>query len=628
MNRGTLLLLPILCGTVASMPSRPVLFPRPLSNRLASYTISVTLDPAQKSLSGNETLVWRNGSAETVSELQLHLYLNAFRNAYSTFLREGGGRRSLQGNWGWTEIRSLTTAEGVDLTRRMEFIHPDDDNADDRTVVRVPLPRPLAPGKSLTLTCSFTAQLPAVVERTGYVGDFFMVGQWFPKIGVYETGRGWNCHQFHANTEFFADFGVYDVTITLPDRFIVGATGVRYAERKNADGTTTHSYYAEDVHDFAWTASPHFSEITDQWRHVSLRLLVQPEHRTQASRYLSSCIAAMEFFDRHVGPYPYPAFTLVDPPFNAIDAGGMEYPTLITLQTSWGIPASLRLPEQVTIHEFGHQYWQGMSASNEFEEAWLDEGINQYFEARIMSEVYGVKSSLVDWCGFSVGDLELIRSAYTHMGNPRIAPPATPAWQFPCGTYGTLTYDKTATALLTLERMIGTAAMDSAISGFFRRWRFHHPSGRDFVAAFDPSLAAFFDQTILGTAVCDFELSAIRNVPVAPPTGTPDSALYTASVVVSRRGDMILPVEVLVKFADGRERRELWDGRATHTEFSYRSRSPILLARVDPDTKILLDVNLTNNSRTVDPPSAPVWKYALKILFWFQNMISAAGLIG
>jgi hypothetical protein len=645
MNRYTALFLPaFLCGIAAPALSRPVLFPQPLSDRIANYTIAVTLDPAQRKLSGHETLVWRNRAPESVSELRFHLYLNAFRNNHSTFMRGGGGRREPGGNWGWSEIHSLTTAQGEDLTQKMEFLHPDDDNDDDRTVFRVPLSHPLLPGQTITLTCSFTAQLPAVIARTGYAGEFFMVGQWFPKIGVYEAGRGWNCHQFHPNTEFFADFGVYDVAITLPDRFIVGATGVRHAEKKNGDGTTTLSYHAEDVHDFAWTASPRFAEVADTWRHVSLRLLIQPEHLSQARRYLSSCIAALEFFDRHVGPYPYPVFTIVDPPLDALDAGGMEYPTLITVLTSWGLPEALRFPEQVTIHEFGHQYWQGMSASNEFEEAWLDEGLNQYFEARIMSATYGEKLSLLEVPGFRVGDAEFTRGSYTQMGNPRITAPATPAWKFPRGTYSILTYNKTATALLTLERMIGTAAMDSAITTFFRRWRFRHPSGRDFVAAFDPSLNVFFDQTIFGTALCDFELSAIRNIPIAPlagitdsagqrirrrsPPDEPDSMLYAATVLVSRRGDMILPVDVLIGFADGREVRERWDGQTTSIEFAYQSRSPIRWARVDPEQKVLLDVNLINNSRTVNPPAAPVWKYAVKILFWLQNLISTVGLIG
>ena len=171
-----------------------------------------------------------------VSELWLHLYLNAFRNNESTFMRESGGQlrsdRMPDGGWGWTDVTSIRRADGVDLLPSLRYEHPDDDNARDRTVVRVTLPEPVAPGGAVALDVAWKATLPRVFARTGYAGDYFLVGQWFPKLGVYEPaglrGRaqgGWNCHQFHANSEFYADFGHYRVAITLPERFVVGATG-------------------------------------------------------------------------------------------------------------------------------------------------------------------------------------------------------------------------------------------------------------------------------------------------------------------------------------------------------------------------------------------------------------------
>jgi hypothetical protein len=627
-NRTFVLLSALFCVATTQAQSPPIIFPRPLSERIANYTISVSLDPVRKQLTGHETLVWRNTSNENVSELQFHLYLNAFKNSRSTFMRESGAPGGEQDGWGWIDVDSLATAEGEVLTRQIEFLHPDDRNADDRTVFRVPLAHPVRPERTITLTCDFTAQLPPLIARSGYAGEFLLVGQWFPKIGVYQNAKGWNCHQYHSSTEFFADFGVYDVSITIPDRFVVGATGVKFAERNNPDSTKTLSFHAEDVHDFAWTASPQFVEVNDTWQHVALRLLLQPDHLSQAHRYIGSCVAALEFFDRHVGPYPHPVLTVVDVPVSGLEAGGMEYPTFFTVSTFWGLPAGFLFPELVTVHEFGHQYWQGMSANNEFEEAWMDEGINQYFEIRVMNSTYGEKLSFLNLPGLSIGDGELTRAGYTHMSNPRIAPPGTPAWMFPRGTYGVLTYSKTAVTLLTLERMIGTTAMDSVLSAFFHRWRFRHPTGRDFLQAFGPSFRQFFDQTIFGTAVCDFEVSAIRNIPAASMRRAGDTTGYHATVLISRQGDMKLPVDVLIEFADGRQVHEQWDGQATSVEFTYETSFPVRWARVDPDQKVLLDVNLINNSRTVEPSSTPVWKYAVKVFFWFQNLLSLAGFIG
>jgi hypothetical protein len=654
-------------GTSSLLPAQPILFSEPLSPRIASYDISVTLDSDAKTLTGHETLTWKNTSPDIIRELRFHLYLNAFKNTGSTFIRESAGQvRGAQiprEGWGWIDVTSMHTGEGENLTPGIEFVHPDDDNAEDQTVIRVPLPHSVAPGQSVVLNIEFLAHLPRVFARTGYAENFFMVGQWFPKIGVYEakgqryaTTGAWNCHQFHANSEFFADFGVYNVDITLPTQFVVGATGVQFADKNNGNGTKTVSFHAEDVHDFAWTASPNYADLKETWRHVTIRVLTQPQRQYQADRYFKSVKAALEYFDAHVGPYPYSTLTIVDPPYGGLAAGGMEYPTLITALSLWGLPEGFYFTEQAIVHEFGHQYWYGMSASNEFEEAWLDEGVNQYYECRIMDAVYGKQTSTLDLLGLRVGDGESMRTDYAGMSNPLVAPPATPAWKFPAGSYGVLTYEKTATLLATLERIIGSTAMDSVMKTFFRRWRFKHPSGKDFVATFNTivprmlgsrfgsSLDWYFDQTLFGVGTCDYQLSSIRIQPVSrlrglidsagqktsasATVGPSDSIMYKSTVAVTRVGELRLPVDVLVRFKNGKEVREFWDGRGSYKEFVYQSTSPVAWAKVDPDQKILLDRDLNNNSRTTDPPTLPVWKYTAKVLFWFQNLIQTLGIIG
>ncbi len=384
---GPLVVLLISIALHSSVEAQTI-FKQPLSPRIVTYHISVALDPVQKMLNGKETLTWRNTSTDRVGELRFHLYFNAFKNSESTFMRESGGVNRgfelAEGGWGWIDVTSMKTAEGEDLTGRIEFIHPDDDNASDQSVIRVPLSKPVLPGQTIQLAVAFAAKLPRVFARTGYYQNFYMVGQWFPKIGVYEaagqrfaTKGQWNCHQFHANTEFYADYGVYDVTMNVPKEYIVGATGLLAGEMENGDGTKSVTYHAEDVHDFAWTASASYLDLTEQWQHVKIRVLMQPQRAHQAERYFQSAKAALEYFDKHVGRYPYPNLTIIDPAYGASGAGGMEYPTFITAESMWGIGTFLKLAEIVTVHEFGHQYWYGMVGNNEFEEAWMDEGINR-----------------------------------------------------------------------------------------------------------------------------------------------------------------------------------------------------------------------------------------------------------
>jgi len=618
------------------------LFPQPLSPRIAKYQIEVRLNPDTKRLDGKETLVWRNTSPDVIRELPFHLYLNAFKNSQSTFMRESGGQ--LRGvsigeanseTFGWTDIRSIRVRDGENLTGKGQFIQPDDNNRDDRTVMRFPLAKPIQPGETITLDLTFRAKLPKIFARTGYDRDFFLVGQWFPKIGVYEAAgtryRGskptqhgqWNCHQFHANSEFFADYGVYDVTITTPNKYVIGATGLLQNETPNRNGTRTGHWHAEDVVDFAWTASPYFKVVDSQWRQVKIRTLMQPEHQGQAGRHIEAAKAALAYFDKNLGRYPFPNLTIVDPPFSALGAGGMEYPTFITVGTSWGMPAGLRMPEQTTIHEFGHQYFMQLLATNEFEEAWMDEGFNQYYEGRIMDATYGAKSSTVDLFGFRMGDLETSRDQYVHLDNPAISPAVGNVWDLPDAYYGTLTYLKTATWLRTLEGLVGRPVMDEIMQTYFSRWRFKHPHAEDFIAIvnevvgkrlgnrFGPSMQPFFDQVLYGTAICDYELHSVRNAK--------RGKLYETTVTVYRRGDAQLPIEVLVHFEDGKQQRLAWDGKAPVRTFTLTHPARAEWARADPQQKLYLDVNFNNNSYTLSPSTAPAAKYAAKLTFWVQN---------
>ena len=227
-----------------------------------------------------------------------------------------------------------------------------------------------------------------------------MIGQWFPKVGVWWK-NAWNCHQFHADSEFFADFGTFDVNLTVPQNEILGAGGDLVSSVNNSDGTKSAKFHSEDVHDFSWTASPDYTVIEDSWTGsagpVKLHLLMSPGHMASAPRYMQALKGTLAWYDKNIGPYPYDRVTTVDPPHGAFNAGGMEYPTLITAGTNWYMPKGVLAPEDVVNHEFGHQYWYGMVATNEFEEAWLDEGINSYVEAKSMAAIYGQNTSIVNF---------------------------------------------------------------------------------------------------------------------------------------------------------------------------------------------------------------------------------------
>ncbi len=639
-----------LCLTAATRASSESFPPA-----VASYQITCRLDPDKKTVEATEVLTWKNTTTHPAPTLRLHLYLNAFRNTLSTYWRESGGKgrrgEPLPASWGSIEIERMTGSDGADLLPAMRFIAPDDENPNDRTVAEVILPKPVAPGETISLAMDFLSRLPRVAVRTGYKGDFFMVAQWFPKIGVLEE-KGWNCHQFHARSEFFSDFGTYDVSIDVPAAYRgkVGATGRKVDERETSAGRILYRFRQEGVHDFAWTADPGYLVLEDEFREaglsdVRLLLYLQPEHASQADRYFRAARAALSGFGRVLGAYPYSTLSIVDPPWSSHGAGGMEYPTLITSGTSWSAPRSVQRPEAVTVHEAGHQFFYGLIASNEFEEAWLDEGFNTYMTDRVLKATYGPNHVALDVFGlrFPLGidihyPLDVNRS-YFEVADWDVL--ASESWKFrDRRSYSGQVYSKTALTLATLERLLGTSAMDRALRLYADRWRFRHPTTKDFLAAVNDATGGdwgwFFQRAFYSSGIVDYAVAEAETWRSKPPRGlfekdgklvdAPPPALakargYDTLVTVVRRGDVAMPVEVLLRFDGGHLYRSPWDGEARWKRFRVENGPRLIEAAVDPEEKILLDADRTNNGRRTAPDPRAATRWTARTVFWLQNLI-------
>jgi len=639
-----------LLGLVGALPlcaQMPPLLPSQkasLSDRVVAYQIEANYHPKDHSLDAQETLTWTNYTGQPQERLPFHLYLNAFQPK-STFIREAfeEGNRDMPVGAEWEDkefgvdvIKSFEVVGMGDLTGKLRFIHPDDNNADDQTVVEVQLPRAVAPKEKVTFKITFHDQFPEVVARSGYKRDFVLAGQWFPKIGVWWK-NAWNCHQYHASTEFFADFGTFDVKLTLPSNFNVGATGVQTGETANADGTKTLVFRAEDVHDFAWTADPTTRIVEDTVTissgTVKLRLLMQPGHMASAPRYLDALKGTMKKFDEWIGPYPYSQVTVVDPPHGGLAAAGMEYPTFITAGTAWWVLQGMKDPESVVEHEFGHQYWYAMVATNEFEEAWLDEGINQYTECKIMDALYGRDLDVLNTRVATESERGADRIAY--IGAAELDPMTRRAWQYlNLRSYGGITYGKTALVLLTLEHIIGEQKVREAQHVYFERYRFKHPTADDFMNTVNEvagqNLDWYWNQAARGTQVLDYRILSANNDRAdwadknAPKKEKKGETEYVSNVVVHRRGDFILPVTLEVKFDNGETLREQWDGQDRWHRFTWRKKAQLISAEIDPEHAILLDRDRFNNSWLRDPDRHAAGKiagYWMLLTQWFAQLL-------
>jgi len=635
------------------------------SPRTANYDIDVTLDPSTRSLTGTELITWHNQGAIAAYSIRLHLYWNAFRNTNSTWLKQ----RHLAGDdpfahadaddFGYSDVTKITIvnadgSDGLDLTKELRFISPDDQNTDDRTLAAATLVNAIQPGQTLRLRVNWKGRFPKNFDRTGVVGNYFFVSQWFPKLGVFDAG--WTAHQFFANSEFFADFGSYDVRMTVPKGWTVGATGVEQSRADNpstapgAGGpTTTHRYTQDDVHDFAWTTSPDFIEKRQQFEMpgrapVQMRLLIQPEHEYLADRHFAGAAAALKYYGEWYGAYPYPTLTIVDPAWQS-DSGGMEYPTIFTAGTRWLSPRYSNDPEYVVLHEAGHQFWYGLVANNEVEFAWLDEGINEYSDSRVQWEVFQPNYLLERFFGgfipWQYRDIELQRATDTNwMNTYRRAPDrdsiSTPTAALWPGTHQNMSYHKAALMLHTLERIYTWEVMQKVMSIYFARWKFKHPQPSDFFDVLNDVTGKdhkwFIDQVYTSSNRFDYAIDGFTSEPIGArglmesPEGlkfqeTKVDGQFRTTVVARRLEAGQFPVDVLVTFTNGEQAREAWDGRGRWQVFTFDRPVKAVSVQIDPERKLLLDTNYTNNSKTMEPAAErAATKWSLRWMVWLQDL--------
>ncbi|MCA6215525.1 M1 family metallopeptidase [Ideonella sp. B7] len=657
-----------------------------LSDRVVRYQIEARLDPDRHTVEGRQQLTWRNRSDRPVQSVYLHLYLNAFEGEGSTFMteqRQGFSFRSGMavgdGDWGYTTLRQVTQG-GQAVPWR--FVQPDGGPVTDHTVVRLDLPQAVGPGASTTLAIDFFDQLPRVLARTGYFGSFHLVGQWFPKIAVLELPgeRGakevrWNAHEFHLNSEFYADYGLYDVKINVPQDMTVGAVGELQGAPVVQGGRKTYHFMQGDVHDFAWTADRRYAKpLTAQWTGpgsppVTVTVLYPPEYQANAQPVLQATLDSLTYFSRTLGPYPYRTVTAVIPPYNAEEAGGMEYPTFFTAEgyahAEPGTWNAYNL-DFVTIHEFGHGYFYGLLGSNEFEEPMLDEGLNEYWDLRMIRD-RGQPIALTTQRLRRLGWAPLI-SAFDMERLMTLAIGATDAlgensWdRYSSAGYGSV-YGRTATALRDLEATLGRATVEKAFRVYYERWKYRHPAIGDLQAVLaevsgrPEVVKRLFEQQVYAVRAVDDRVESLRSEELLPAAGWQqvqgrwqlrsredvDQAVAAQrqawrrahpgaksglgpfpwqTTVMLRRQGAAVPQTVRVHFADGHVEQLTWDGAQPWQRFRWVWAARAVSVEIDPEGRNRLDNRLLDNSRRLEADGQASRRWAHEIAVLAQTLFA------
>ncbi len=534
------------------------------------YEMDVYLDVKTHLLKGKQIAIYQNNSPDTLFEVYYHLYLNAFKPGSSMQIRGDVIRNRLgdrirtmkPDEYGWTFVKSLK-ADGEDI--KLEIFD---------TILKAKLKKSLLPSQSVKLEMEFESQIPKQTRRNGrdnFEGIDYSMAQWYPKICEYDF-EGWHVDQY-IEREFYGVWGNFDVKITLPSDYLVGATGViqnsdevlcgyelgavdtvifpsQWKEQSKGKLKTWH-FKAENVHDFAWVADrDYIHEIT--WLAlgndtVVIHLLYQPDVYMlwrEAGKFTREII---RLYSKWFYKYPYKSFTVAQ-----AGDGGMEYPMLIMITGKRGRTSMIG----ILAHEIGHNWFYGLIGNNESKEAWIDEGGASFVTPRVFKEFLGEK-----WNDFSGIDKLLRPESDIYTGYKNYIRFSNLEYEEPVLlhsdsflesiTYTNAVYGKGASVFEMLEYVVVDSVFDKIMKEFFNQWALKHPTTKDFERAAEKisgmELDWFFDQWLKTTRKCDYAIEKFEG----KWTIKDGKKKYTAKVRLRNKGQIVMPIDLYFYFIDG-----------------------------------------------------------------------------
>jgi hypothetical protein len=533
----------------------------------SEYRLSGELNPVSKRLNGRGTVTYHNRSPDTLATLYVHLLGNLFSPR---------SRHNTNVPWAVEGVElSRVAAQGKDLSRT-ESDAPGAGYSVDGTIMQLRLAKPLAPGASAELAFDWRLRIPPDgAPRGGQDGEVWFLSYWYPQMAVYDDVNGWQIDQYLGNAEFYMGYGNYDVSLTVPEGWLVTGTGKLLnpeevlSEQTRArldsaaqassvvhvvgeddrspgkstatgkEGKLTWHFQAENVRDFAWgtsskylwDAAPALAGDADADGTADTALVqafYRPEMRTshwdESVRYGKH---ALEFFSNYLWPYPYPHMSAVDGPNSC---GGMEYPMMTCIGGQWD---TLNMYEVVN-HEVGHMWFPMMVGSDEKRHAWMDEGITQFIQSQGMADFFkGYDDEAQNRAPYlsvaeSGSEVELMRHGDRY-----------PSYT----TYASATYYKMATVMVALRGVLGKETFSRALKEYGRRWEFKHPTPYDLFATFEDvsgqDLSWFWRTWFFETWKLDQGIDTVS------------TAGDSLEVVVSNRGRAPMPIHLVVTRTTG-----------------------------------------------------------------------------
>jgi hypothetical protein len=631
------------------------------------YKISVSLDPETARLAGAETINYHNNSPDTLAEIYFHLFYNAFKpDSYLDRYYQSQNEYYFSGispkSFGYVDI-DLIRMNGLEIKNYQI----------DNTILKVPLNQRLLPGDSTYIYLEFTSQIPEEGGRTARKGKHFDVGQWFPKPALYDK-NGWHANQYLENSEFFSDFGNYDVEISLPSDFIVAHSGKLLNESeifggkmpvpdgdsiivdalkyivKDSIGTSrenlltasplagdsiniqslalndtsvvkpgirqdslsqsiaklrTWKIKADSIHDFAFCADPDFIVDICRYKDIIIKsYYAKSSKKDWQYNGADYSRKAIKYFSERFLSYPYEEFSTV----RSLIYGAMEYPQLIMISDKYFADKHSRDSEATIAHEVAHNWFYGILAFDETEEAFLDEGLTSFATSSYLEHYYGryannltfsrrwQKILIPNGNNRNSNQRDYLQKAISQTEDPM----AISANLFKdSGRYSNASYDKASSVYFMLQYMLGDGGFERFLHILFERWAFKHPYLSDIEniaeEVYGGDLRYFFKQWFTTTWTLDYSIDSFKTKRIS----TAESIIFETNVRIRNLGRCISPLDLVCYHYDSSQDTILipvshWSDGQTYFDTTLSSISRPRRIALNPDLR-LADINRLNN---------------------------------
>ena len=511
-----------------------------------NYKIDVKLNDKVHEFSAYETVEYINNSPDELEFIYFHLWPNAYSNNETALAKQ-----KLESRWSRLfkdeELRGYIDSLDFKVNNEKVNWEYDKEHID---ICKIILDKPLKPGEKIIISTPFHVKIPkGVTSRLGHIGESYQISQWYPKPAVYDK-YGWHQMPYLNFGEFYSEFGSFDVSITLPKNYIVGATGdlqnpkeiewlTKLAEQtakidsfdrtdnsfpESSEEFKTIRYKQNKIHDFAWFADKRFNVLKGErkmpasGRKVTTWAMFLNNQAYLWKNSLEYIGDALHYYSLYAGDYPYNNCTAVHSALTA--GGGMEYPNITVV----GNAQTGRYLEMVIIHEVGHNWFYGILGFNEREHPWLDEGINTFCEARYMSDKYGEQDGAYNLLGmdklskfFEIDELRYNRFGeifYLRAARCNIDQQASlHSTIYTEWNYGDIIYRKVPEVLEYLMAYLGEEKFNEILKSFYEEWKYKHPYPVDVRKAFEEGtgedLNWLFDDLMQTTKKQDYKFTGV-----------------------------------------------------------------------------------------------------------------------